>query len=1173
MIRITGLLTLLLPYLLGAQLQVRNYFGLTGKKDNAVKVISQDKQGYLVFSTTEGLFQFDGRTCSLLLDRHFEGEREITALFCDKLNHVWIGCRNGNIYCFDRKKTDSILPVRDQSLERITSFAETAGGILAGTYGSGILYITKETVRRFTISQGISDNVIYQLASNGQNLAWAGTDAGLTQLKISGNHVSVSTITSRQGLPDPIIRSIRTDGQLLLAGMQDSGVCIIDPAARKVERIPNSWNWNLGAVIHIQKTASGELYIGTEKDGLALIRQGQLTVYDYRNFIKTGKVNQMVADRENQLWVASERGLSHFIASRYFLQQSGASAEENKILALTVDAENAVWMGTPAGIGRMVGGSNGRSVIEMLPGLDKTIISCAAVAPSGDTWFGTYGSGILVHSKNTGKVQALTVKSGMITNDNVSFIHFEKNKAFISTLGGGIDVLALDNNNLPSALSANYSKQDGLGSDYVYAAITGTNGVLYAASDGGGVQELRDGHFSAVAGSEKLKSNTAFSLCRDPMGHIVATSNADGLLHYDGRMLKIYRLKEGLRDEQPAQIVASDNVLLCIHSKGLDKVNCADNSVTYYDLPDADFDPTLNAVVYKDGHIYSGTSNGLLTFRTSREADDTIRPLAQIREFFLNYKPFPIDSLTEYRWNQNSMAFGFGGIWLKDPQRLTFRYMLNGLEDVWQFSDQGKTVNYNNLNPGTYTFVVQVKNDEDVWSQPVQYTFKILTPVWKRWWFWLLVLAVLLAGLYLFVRFRLRALQRENLLLEKRVRERTHQIEKQAAIIEQKNVELERLSLVASQTDNVVLILDPEGNVEYINESFVRLNGFGLERIREEFGGNIYQLSNNPGIRDIIAEALRERHSVAYESLNNKAAGGDEIWESSTLTPIFDEAGELRKIIIIDTDVTLRKKQEQIIVQKNKDITDSIAYAKKIQHAILPDIRMMRQHVPELFVLYMTKDIVSGDFFWFGHYGDYSIIAAVDCTGHGVPGAFMSLIGYNQLNRIVNEEKKRDPSKILEELNKGVLGVLHKNDSSSRDGMDIAICRINHHNHTLEYAGAMRPLWTVKTTESGAELREVKADKIPIGTRPDDRAEEIRFHTRFLQLSPDETYYIFTDGYADQFGGAKNKKYSTGKFREFLCSINSQSVILQEASLRDEHLRWKGEHEQVDDILVIGFRA
>ncbi|MBL7930703.1 MAG: SpoIIE family protein phosphatase, partial [Bacteroidia bacterium] len=212
----------------------------------------------------------------------------------------------------------------------------------------------------------------------------------------------------------------------------------------------------------------------------------------------------------------------------------------------------------------------------------------------------------------------------------------------------------------------------------------------------------------------------------------------------------------------------------------------------------------------------------------------------------------------------------------------------------------------------------------------------------------------------------------------------------------------------------------------------------------------------------------------------------------------------------------------------------------------------------------------SGDFYWFNHFNEFSIIAAVDCTGHGVPGAFMSLIGYNQLNRIVNEEKITDPKDILLHLNNGVLGALHKNESESKDGMDIAICKINHTKNTMEYAGAMRPLWIVRKGNE-PELIEVKADKIPIGTKQKDREETIRYTTHEIALNKSDVFYIFTDGYADQFGGEKDKKYSTARFKELLRKNAANDFAEQEKNIREEHYSWKQDHEQVDDILVIGF--
>jgi PAS domain S-box-containing protein len=381
------------------------------------------------------------------------------------------------------------------------------------------------------------------------------------------------------------------------------------------------------------------------------------------------------------------------------------------------------------------------------------------------------------------------------------------------------------------------------------------------------------------------------------------------------------------------------------------------------------------------------------------------------------------------------------------------------------------------------------------------------------------------------------------------------------------------LSLVASKTENVVLIMDASGKIEYINDSFTKLNGLTFDELMKEKGETIYEVSNHPHIKEMITEAVHGKKSINYESMN-VLKSGDKVWESSTFTPIYDDNGALKKMIIIDTDVTDRKRQEEVIMQKNRDITDSINYAQKIQKAILPDINFIKEDIPHCFVLYLIKDIVSGDFYWFSHKDNSGIIAAVDCTGHGVPGAFMSMIGYNLLNQIVNERNITEPAKILTELNKGVIQSLHKKnpEASTKDGMDVAICKVNVNSNTVEYAAAMRPLWIIKTENGQSELTEIKADKVPIGTLPEENGFH-EYHNHILNPAENEAFYIFTDGYADQFGGDRGKKLTTGRFKEFVLGMQNDSAEVQRHKLLQHHLAWKADHEQVDDVLVIGFKA
>lgn len=261
--------------------------------------------------------------------------------------------------------------------------------------------------------------------------------------------------------------------------------------------------------------------------------------------------------------------------------------------------------------------------------------------------------------------------------------------------------------------------------------------------------------------------------------------------------------------------------------------------------------------------------------------------------------------------------------------------------------------------------------------------------------------------------------------------------------------------------------------------------------------------------------------------------------------------------------------QKQIIEEKNKDVMDSLLYAHRIQVSLLPDINMLKTYFPESFVFYQPKDIVSGDFYWFTKVERYFFLAAVDCTGHGVPGAFMSVLGSTQLNEIVNLEKILDTGEILKELNRRVLLHLCSRDNQTQiqDGMELAICRIDLEEKKLQYSGANRPVVFIRNLE----VEEFAPDKVPIGfSIGKNNAESHAFTVFEKQLQEGDVLYAFTDGFTDQFGGEKGKKLNKRSFIEILAAIHRESSEDQVASLGALINDWKKDRVQTDDILVIG---
>jgi serine phosphatase RsbU (regulator of sigma subunit) len=258
--------------------------------------------------------------------------------------------------------------------------------------------------------------------------------------------------------------------------------------------------------------------------------------------------------------------------------------------------------------------------------------------------------------------------------------------------------------------------------------------------------------------------------------------------------------------------------------------------------------------------------------------------------------------------------------------------------------------------------------------------------------------------------------------------------------------------------------------------------------------------------------------------------------------------------------------QKKVMEEKNKGITDSINYAKLIQEAILPPKELKYRLFPDAFVLYQPKDIVSGDFYWFTEKNKKKLIATVDCTGHGVPGAFMSMIGNALLNEIINEKGVTSPSEILKQLREKIIDSLKQKDGQNKDGMDISILCFDDTTNTVEFAGANNPLWLIRN----GVIQEIKADKQPIGLH---HGESKPFSNHIINLIKDDSIYIFTDGYADQFGGEDGKKFKYKQLQNILLSIQDKRMIEQEKILIEKINDWKGNLEQVDDILIIGVRV
>jgi serine phosphatase RsbU (regulator of sigma subunit) len=268
--------------------------------------------------------------------------------------------------------------------------------------------------------------------------------------------------------------------------------------------------------------------------------------------------------------------------------------------------------------------------------------------------------------------------------------------------------------------------------------------------------------------------------------------------------------------------------------------------------------------------------------------------------------------------------------------------------------------------------------------------------------------------------------------------------------------------------------------------------------------------------------------------------------------------------------------QKKVVDEKNREISDSINYAKRIQEAILPSRYIFNEVMSNGFVIFKPKDVVSGDFYWIEEAHGMTYIAAADCTGHGVPGALVSVICSNALSKVLLEEGVKDTAEILNRTRDIIIDKFQKSSDRVNDGMDISLCAIDKKNMTLNWAGANNPLWIIRNDGAGNhELNEIKADKQPIGVYEKQKP----FTNHVFDIKYNDTLYMFSDGFPDQFGGKDEesrkeggKKYKSKPFKNFLLNIQDTPIKLQQEKIEKEFHDWMGTLDQIDDVCIIGIR-
>jgi len=1051
-----------------------NYNIDEGLSQSTVYAIIQDSRGYLWLGTEGGgVCRFDGVNFESYNKKKGLAGNVVRSLMEDSKGNIWIGTDEG-ISVYDGLQFYSFGADQNIPPGAVMCFLETAENtVWAGIAGGGIIRMTiisndSIQVTNFDSMDGLKSDIVFDLYQDKLGRIWVATyNGGINIVKDLGEEIELSYINRVDGIPSDEILTLTEDKDgNIWAGTYDHGAfkfVMSGPDSGKVTTYNLINGINDNRVWSIMVDDVGAVWFGTGDGGLNRYKDGVFSAYTMENGLANNQILSVLQDDDGIIWAGSMgSGLCKFNGFHFAHYGESEGLANNMTSDIIQDKYGNYWLSSWDGLTQL-------NFLQDRPftvtynvddGLLDTKITAMDVTSDGDIWMAmNKGVGVITPPRLNPFEKTLvkadinarnyTKQSGLIDNSVNCILVDSEDRVWCGTRGG-VSLM------LGDEAFVNINEDNGLINNEVQTIIESSDGTIWFGTLGG-LAKTDMASMTTYDEVEGLFEKSIHSLVEDIKGNIWIGTFGGGLykldVHSEDTLPISFIVDDSLLSSNNVYslIFQDDKTLLVGTDRGLDKISLDGNQnilgVKRYDKSDGyiGVENNLNAN-YKDkrGNIWLGTVKGVTRYNPSLERVNSNAPrthITGIQMFFENvdwskhddslYPWLKLPRLLELGYSDNHLTFSYTGISLTNPDKVLFKFKLEGLENDWSPPREEAEAIYSGLTPGDYIFNVKAVNENGVWNDiPATYHFVISPPFWQTWWFYMLCLFLAIVSIVSFVKVRERSLQREKAILEDKVMERTKEL-----------------------------------------------------------------------------------------------------------------------------------------AEKNTEITDSINYAQNIQRAILPAIKSIERGFDDSFVLFMPRDIVSGDFYWYADKDDKSYLAACDCTGHGVPGAFVSMIGNNLLNQIILEKNIEQPGEILSKLNQGVkFAFTQDGEQEAQDGMDMVLAVLDKKTMQLEFAGANNPMIFIRDGEIDVK----KADRTSIGG---DTSMEFKFENFKVNTRKGDVFYLFSDGYPDQFGGVKGKKFMMKKYKQMILDNHHKPMAEQHEIYQTQLVDWMGEgHEQIDDVLVIGVR-
>ncbi|MHC1704747.1 MAG: two-component regulator propeller domain-containing protein [Tenuifilaceae bacterium] len=1048
-----------------------NYSLEQGLPQSTVFSICQDSRGYLWVGTESGVARFNGNQFTV-----FDRSSGLPGNFVRSIieapdGNIWVGTDKG-IGIFDGTKWNQIAEkqgLRGSSVIKLA--ADKNGSVWVATNDAGVNIVnsSKDSVSfdYLNTQNGLSSDFVLDIMHDSSGQTWIAGIGGVNIVTSESNNYSIQNLEKFTSIPSNLFSCIDQDlsGNIWI-GTLDAGAFKVSQKNGKYTSIPFGQQKGIldSKIWDIFCDGTDQVWFGSNDNGLYRLNKGVMQNISTSNGLPGNLILNIFRDKNRNLWLGSMNGLTLFKGFHLVHYTSDDGLPGKQVLAIKSDSDNSLWVGGDGkGLAKLkfindklnskFYGSSNRFTSNQVTSIDQD--------GNGNLIIGTRGDGLAIMQNESFKY--LTAFDGL-ADDNINCVFWNK----YGSIFAGTDV---GYNEIKEDKIYTINEDNGLIHPEIQTVISDLNDDIWMGTLGGlakfhpVTENYRD--FNEVEG---LSDTRVHSLIVDKFNQLYIGTTS-GIFKFDSKNDTIIPFLSNSLNAKTINslLFYNDTTLIVGTTLGFNKIYFDKKlknptRVISYDKSNGfKFSETNLNSICKDSknQVWFGTVNGLTRYQPELEDTITETPAVHITGIRLSFeavnwneksknilKWFSLPQELLLKYNQNHITFDFDGLYLRNPEKVIYRYKLEPYENNWSPSISNKSVTYPGLNNGNYTFNISASSDGIHWSEPLVYSFVITPPFWKTLWFYVILFIVFVSILVFYVRYREQKLKKEKAHLEQVVKERT-------------------------------------------------------------------------------AEVVAQRDHIEI--------------------------------------------QHKVVSAQKEEITASITYARRIQQAILPGIEILQQNTSDCFILFKPRDIVSGDFYWIGKSENLLIVTAADCTGHGVPGAFMSMLGISFMNKIIKEQKIDKPEEVLSHMRQNVITSLKQGnyEGTTKDGMDMALCVINLDTLMMTFAGAYNPAIIV----SNNEIKELKADRMPVGLHMIMND----FTPETVQLKKGDCVYLFSDGYQDQMGGSEGRKFMRKNLRELLFSIHHKSFCEQREILDNTIENWRkdpsnpeGGIDQMDDILILG---